>query len=166
MQTHVTARSPLASRVMLLSLAVLVFGLSGCGGGGGGSTPTTPTPPVVTPPPPTPTPPPVTGAVTLRRATFRDVGGHHARGDAAIVMENGAFRLELGANFQTDNGSVVDLRLCKRSDRCVASDLDLGPIQSRRGAQVYALPDAAAQYPFVVVWCRPFQVPFGFGELQ
>ena len=165
MNIHATARPSLVARTAaLLSLAILALGLSGCGGGGGGSSPTTPTPPAVTPPPPTP--PPVTGAVTLRRASFRDVGGHHARGDAAIVSENGAFRLELAANFQTDNGSVVDLRLCKRSDRCVASDLDLGPIQSRRGAQVYTLPDAAAQYPFVVVWCRPFQVPFGFGELK
>ncbi len=152
------------ARAALLSLTVL--SLFGCGGGGGGgSTPTSPVPPVVTPTPP-PAPPPAMGAVTLRRAAFRDVGGHHARGDAAIVMENGAFRLDLAANFQTDSGSVVDLRLCKRSDRCTASDLDLGPIQSRRGAQTYALPDAAAQYPFVVVWCRPFQVPFGFGELQ
>ncbi len=153
-----------ATRAALVVLALLATGLTACGGGGSNS-PTAPAPIVIDPPPPPP-PPPVTGAVTLRRAAFRDVGGHRARGDAAIVMENGAFRLELGANFQTDSGSVVDLRLCKRSDRCVAGDLDLGPIQSRRGAQVYTLPDAAAQYPFVVVWCRPFQVPFGFGELQ
>ncbi len=153
-----------ATRAALVVLALLATGLTACGGGGSNS-PTAPAPIVIDPPPPPP-PPPVTGAVTLRRAAFRDVGGHRARGDAAIVMENGAFRLELGANFETDSGSVVDLRLCKRSDRCVAGDLDLGPIKSRRGAQVYTLPDAAAQYPFVVVWCRPFQVPFGFGELQ
>ncbi len=153
-----------ATRAALVVLALLAPGLAACGGGGG-SSPTAPAPPVMNPPPPPP-PPPASGAVTLRRAAFRDVGGHRARGDASIVMENGAFRLELGANFQTDSGSVVDLRLCKRSDRCVAGDLDLGPIKSRRGAQVYTLPDAATEYPFVVVWCRPFQVPFGFGELQ
>lgn len=165
MKHHAPVRLSRGARAAVLTLTILASGLLACGGGGGGSTPTSPPPPVVTPPPPPP-PPPVTGAVTLRRAAFRDVGGHHARGDASIVRENGAFRLELAANFQTDSGSVVDLRLCKRSDRCVASDLDLGPIQSRRGAQTYVLPDAAAQYPFVVVWCRPFQVPFGFGELQ
>lgn len=164
MKYHATAGLSGGARAALLFLTLLASGLFGCGGGGGGSTPTSPVPPEITPTPPAP--PPVTGAVTLRRAAFRDVGGHHARGDAAIVMENGAFRLELAANFQTDSGSVVDLRLCRRSDRCTASDLDLGPIQARRGAQTYSLPDAAAQYPFVVVWCRPFQVPFGFGELR
>lgn len=154
----------LRSRLLFLWVVLSTAGLAGCGGGGGNDSPTAPTPPVVvTPPPP---PPPATGAVVLRRAAFRDASGHRARGDAAIVMEQGVFRLEIADNFQTDSGSVVDLRLCKRSDRCVASDLDLGPIQSRRGAQTYILPDAAAQYPFVVVWCRPFQVPFGYGELR
>ncbi len=160
--------SRISARLFLLVSAlgvVGVSGLSGCSGGGGSDSPTAPAPPVMTPPPPPPAPP-ATGAVVLRRAEFRDASGHRARGDASIVMEQGVFRLEIADNFQTDSGSVVDLRLCKRSDRCVASDLDLGPIKSRRGAQTYTLPDAAAQYPFVVVWCRPFQVPFGFGELR
>lgn len=112
-----------------------------------------------------PPPPPPPGESTLRTATFRGASGHHTEGTAAIVLASGAHRLDLGADFLTESAAETQVKLCDAPD-CSGSQLDLGFLKAVRGAQSYALPDASTQFAFVVIWCRPYAVPFGYGELR
>ena len=73
--------------------------------------------------------------------------------------------LELGADFRIDSGNN-DVYLASGSDTIRGSDLNLGNMQSLTGRQTYVLPDEAARYGFVLLWCRPFRVPIGVGELR
>jgi hypothetical protein len=129
--------------------------------GGGGSSPSAPS----TPPPPTPTPSPAASASVLRSTTFTGANGYTTMGQAAIVREGTAHRLELGDDFRTSQSSALDVRLC-RDTRCTSSDLNLGEIKAFSGAQQYALPDDGSAYRYAVIWCRGVSLPFGVGELR
>jgi hypothetical protein len=81
------------------------------------------------------------------------------------VRESGRHRLEFLDDFRIDSGNN-DVYLAREADTVSAADLNLGELRSTRGAQHYDLPDAGTQYRFVVLWCRPFRIPIGVGELQ
>jgi hypothetical protein len=125
--------------------------------GGSGSSPTAP------PPQPTPTPP--ASATVLRSAVFQSANGYTTEGQAAIVREGAAHRLELRDDFRTSQSGALDVRLC-RETQCASSDLDLGQVRAFAGAQQYALPDDGSAFRYAVIWCRAVNLPFGFGELR
>ncbi len=151
--------------------------LSACGGGGSSPSAPSTTPPVAGSPtsPPTPTPaptpaptptaPPSAPDAVLRSATIRGANGHSASGSARILRENGAYVLELGADFRIDSGNN-DVYLARRDDGVDGNDLNLGNMQALTGRQRYALPNDGAAYGHVVLWCRPFRIPIGRGGLQ
>jgi hypothetical protein len=101
----------------------------------------------------------------LRSATLQSANGYMAEGQAAIVRDGAAHRLELRDDFRTSRSGALDVRLC-RETRCASTDLNLGEIRSLSGAQQYPLPDDGAAYRYVVIWCRAVNLPFGFGELR
>ena len=146
-------------RLAVWLLASVASTLAACGGGG--SSPVAPQ----TPPPPAPTPTPAPSATVLRTATFESANGYFTAGQAAIVREAGAHRLELREDFRTSQSGALDVRLC-RETRCTSDDLNLGPIRAYSGAQQYPLPDDAAAYRYAVIWCRAVNLPFGLGELK
>lgn len=157
--------------------AALLLGLFACGG----STPTAPSIPGATPAPtaaPTPTPAPTPGPgasptpaptappgpTVLRRATLRGAHGHSCSGTAAIVQDGRTFTLELRSDFRIDTGSI-DVVLSNDPDS-IDGGLNLGDLKSMRGAQSYPMPNDGAAYRYLVLWCRPFRVPIGLGELR
>ncbi len=149
------------------AMVVLFLFLGACGGGG--SSPTGPSAPPSAPPPapapsPTPTPTPA-GPTVLRRATLTGANGHAAGGTAEIVRNGSLFALELRDDFRIDTGSI-DVYLANQQDRVTGADLNLGDLRSRTGASSYALPDDGGSYRYVLLWCRPFRVPIGIGELR
>lgn len=136
-----------------------LFLLAGCGGGPSPTGPSTP------PPPAAPAPTPSAGPTVLRRATVMGANGHAAGGTAEIVRSGGAFSLELRDDFRIDTGSI-DVYLANQQDRVTGADLNLGDLRSRTGAQSYTLADDGSGFRYVLLWCRPFRVPIGIGELR
>ena len=144
-----------------VALFLLFLFLGACGGGG--SSPTGPSaPPPAPASSPTPTP---SGPIVVRRATLTGANGHAAGGTADIVRNGSAFTLELRDDFRIDTGSI-DVYLANQGDRVTGTDLNLGDLRSRTGAQTYTLPDDGAGFRYVLLWCRPFRVPIGIGELR
>ena len=126
----------------------------------------TPAPTAAPAPSPTPvTAPPPSGPTVLRTAMVRGANGHSASGTARIVRDGGSVTLELGTDFRIDSGNN-DVYLTSGPDTIRESDLNLGNMQSLTGRQTYTLPDEAGRYGFVMLWCRPFRVPIGVGELR
>jgi hypothetical protein len=143
--------------------AIVIALLAGaCGGGAnpGGGTPAT-LPPATTPP--TTTMP--AGPTVVRMATIRGAAGHSASGTARIIQEGGAFFLELGSDFRIDSGNN-DVMLTRQPDTRTASDLNLGNMMSLTGQQRYPLPNDGSGYVHVMLWCRPFRIPIGLGDLR
>lgn len=149
-------------------LAIALFAAA-CGGGanpGGGTPPPATLPPVTTPTtmPPTTTMPPA-GPTVVRTATIRGAAGHSASGTARIVLEAGTYFLELGGDFRIDSGNN-DVMLTRQPDTRTGSDLNLGNMRSLTGQQRYELPNDGSGYSYVMLWCRPFRIPIGLGDLR
>lgn len=165
-----------------LVLAVLVVaGSAACGGGSSPAGPTpvatgapppapaaTPTPaPSATPAPaPSATPVPVpSGPTVLRSAAISGANGHAASGTAEIVRDGSRHTLELRSNFRIDSGNN-DVYLTRSPNTIASDDLNLGNMRSLTGAQSYDMPNDGGGYRYVMLWCRPFRVPIGVGELR
>lgn len=158
--------------LLLSSLA-----LAACGGGGSPMSPSVPPTPGPSPTPtpapqpsgspsPIPSPTPPSGPTVLRTAAFRGAHGHSASGTARIVQTGSEYRLEFLEDFRVDTGSI-DVYLARSQNAVdMSRDLNLGAMRSRTGAQSYAMPNAGGAYPYVILWCRPFRVPIGVGELR
>lgn len=152
---------------------LVVLSLAACGGGMTDPSPMAPPPaappaPVTTPMPaaPSPSPEPVSDEpVVLRTARIFGANGHSASGSARIVRWRGRHQLELGSDFRIDSGNN-DVYLTNSDRAPLASDLNLGSMHATRGHQVYELPDDGSRFAYVMLWCRPFRVPIGIGELR
>ena len=163
-------------------LGVLISSLAACGGSSGPSGPSTVTPPASTPAPtptptatpaatptptpvitPTPTPTP-SGPTVLRRASFSGAAGHSASGSAEIVRDGSSFSLEFHNDFRIDSGNN-DVILTN-STSSMDGGRNLGNMKSLTGAQSYSMSDGASDFRYVILWCRPFRIPIGVGELR
>lgn len=148
-------------------LSASLLTLPACGGGG--SSPNIPTPPAAVAPPaatpaPNPSAPPA-GPTVLRTAPIEGANGHAASGTARILRDGDSFTLELGGDFRIDSGNN-DVYLARDSATVTSGDLNLGDMKSITGLQTYAMPNDGGAYSFVVLWCRPFRIPIGFGRLR
>jgi hypothetical protein len=91
--------------------------------------------------------------------------GHSASGTAEIVRNGNDHTLELRSDFRIDSGNN-DVYLTRSASGIDGGDLNLGNMRSITGAQGYTMPNDGAGYRYVMLWCRPFRVPIGVGELR
>ena len=103
------------------------------------------------------------GATNTRTGTFKGLGGYSAKGTAELA----AGTLSFSSDFASDNGPGLFIYLTK-SASSISGSVELGAIASNKGAQTYAVPSTVGlnDYDFVLIYCKPFGVPFGVAELQ
>ena len=97
---------------------------------------------------------------------------HPTEGMAQIVTENGQRYLKFDADFTTARGP--DVRVVLHRNNTVPVNLQeenyttLAPLQSFDGAQQYLIPEDInlEEYQSVAIWCRQFNVTFGYAALQ
>lgn len=95
---------------------------------------------------------------------------HPTEGTARIVNENGKRYLEFDGSFTTAQGPDVNIILHRNSTIPVKPKkeeyMTLTYLKSFEGAQRYLLPDNLdlKQYKSVGIWCRQFDVTFGYAS--
>ena len=100
---------------------------------------------------------------------FTDVA-HTTTGSASIVTEGNTRYLELSEEFNTDSGPDLFV-LLHRSDSPQSYDeseyVNLGMLEQVSGTQRYRIPEDINVEDFrsAVIWCRQFDVTFGFAVL-
>ncbi|MEB3282805.1 MAG: DM13 domain-containing protein [Lyngbya sp.] len=96
---------------------------------------------------------------------------HPTEGMARIVNENGKRYLEFDGAFTTAKGPDVNVILHRNSSIPVnlkeGEYITLASLQSFDGSQRYLLPNDLdlSQYKSVGIWCREFNVTFGYASL-
>lgn len=103
-----------------------------------------------------------------RVAAFFGVNNYDVEGDATLAFnDQGALELELSDSFRSQNGPDLDVVL-STGPTISGSSVNLGDLQSTRGAQVYAVPDGVSldQFSYVIIQCVRFGVAFGRAEFQ
>jgi len=98
-----------------------------------------------------------------RTGTFQGVNGYNVSGSVAVDDNT----VELGSNFSASNGPGLYIYLTTSSSS-VSGGIELGALVSTAGVQSYNIPQGedVNNYQYVIVYCKPFGIPFGFAELQ
>lgn len=96
---------------------------------------------------------------------------HPTTGAASIITENGKSYLELDEAFTSDNGPDLFVLLHKQDVPSSYSDSDfvnLGRLEKVSGTQRYEIPAGTnlEELNSAVIWCRQFNVTFGYATLQ
>ncbi len=100
---------------------------------------------------------------------FKTVSSNTA-GGATIVEENGKRYLEFDETFSTEDGPDLFVLLHKEATpQSYSSEnfVNLGDLQSIAGSQRYEIPENVSVDDFqsAVIWCRQFNVTFGFAAI-
>ena len=91
--------------------------------------------------------------------------GHHNSG-SAIVLTDGALYVVRFEDFSVTNGPDIHVFLAK-GPRVTTGDVDLGSVRVTEGSSNYEIPARVdpRDFAYVVIWCVPFSVQFGFAAL-
>lgn len=113
--------------------------------------------------------------IVLAQATennnFVSVGRKRTNGQIKVINENGKQYIEFDQSFSTSNGP--DLKVVLHRNSVVSASIDesdyieIAPLESSRGQQRYLIPENVdlADYGTVAIWCRQFNVTFGYARL-
>ena len=109
----------------------------------------------------------------ILRGNFYGVDENHLGVGNAVIIQTqiGEYSLYL-ENFEVTSGPGLHVILAEDNNpyniATLGDYLDLGELNSTRGDQVYALPNAVnlENYSSVVVYCVPFQAIFAIAPLQ
>jgi hypothetical protein len=104
-----------------------------------------------------------TGATTFATGIFQS-GDHPTSGTAYVLDSNGTLILRF-ENFKTDSGPGLYVYLSV--DLEATEYIDLGALKSTEGDANYDIdsPVDFNNYKYVLIWCEPFSVVFGYAEL-
>ena len=110
-----------------------------------------------------------TNEQSVIEGTFVEVA-HDTIGTAKILVEDGVSYVKFDDAFKTDDGPDLFVLLHRDAvpETYKPDDyLNLGELQAIRGTQRYEIPDGTdiAEYASVVIWCREFDVTFGYATL-
>ncbi len=102
-------------------------------------------------------------AVGERTGTFQGTNGYNVSGSVTVSESEVAF----GSDFNTSSGPGLYIYLSNSSGN-VSGGIELGEIKGNAGSQTYPIPpgEDANNYQFVIVYCKPFGISFGFAKLQ
>jgi len=101
-----------------------------------------------------------------RVGSFQGSNNYVVEGDFELVGSAGNLLLNFASNFNTSNGPGLHVYLSNQSTN-VSGGIDLGELKQNKGVQQYELPENVNlnTYDFVIIYCKPFGVVFGFGKL-
>lgn len=105
----------------------------------------------------------ITVAGDQRNGTFQGSNGYSVSG--TVVISESA--VELQSDFNTSSGPGLYLYLSKSSSN-VNDGVSLGELDGNSGEQTYELPTGTSpdDFNYVIVYCQPFNIVFGFAELN
>lgn len=113
---------------------------------------------------------PLTILGTARSGAFtrRPGGSYNVSGTAVLEQQpNGSLVLRFGSDFNSSSGPGLEVFL-STTNTVGANSRNLGRIKGTAGAQSYNVPAGVtlSTYNWVIIHCVPFNVTFGYAQLQ
>jgi len=101
-----------------------------------------------------------------RSGNFTGLNGYNVEGSVTLTPQGDDLLISFGSDFSAQNGPGLYVYL-SNSNNSVEGGIELGPLQSTSGPQSYTATSAALEdYNYVLVHCKPFNVPFGYAQLD
>ncbi len=107
------------------------------------------------------------GDLEERSGTFTGKNGYSVSGDVT-VRDDGDFRvLQLESSFSAQNGPGLYIYLTNTPEN-PTTGIEVGKLRSNMGADAYPLPPAIGldAFDYVIIHCKPFNIPFGEAQLN
>jgi len=106
-----------------------------------------------------------TTAMQINTGMFMNGPYGSVSGQASIYMQNGDLKLAL-SNLNASNGPQLHVYISK--EKQPVNFIDLGPLQSTFGNQLYDIPGHPdlEQYKYALVHCKKYNHLFGSAELE
>jgi hypothetical protein len=113
---------------------------------------------------------PLTVLGTSRSGTFTKRPGtsYNVSGTATLEQQsNGSLVLRFGSDFSSSSGPGLEVFL-STTNTVGSNSRNLGRLQRTSGAQSYNVPAGVTltTYSWVIIHCVPFNVTFGYAQLQ
>ncbi len=106
--------------------------------------------------------------LTERAGVFMGNRDYTVNGGFVLREMGNELELALGADFSSSNGPGLYVYL-SNSRTSVSGGVEVAKLRSNSGAQTYTIPMTEAQlnsYDFVLIYCKPFRIPFGIGTFN
>lgn len=105
-----------------------------------------------------------------RMGSFKGNSSYNVQGTATLELQGNNLKLVFGSDFRSSNGPRLGVYLAKNAPGVLtaSNSVSLGELKSNTGTQEYNVPADVklTDYDFVVVYCIPFNIAFGFAKLQ
>lgn len=107
---------------------------------------------------------------SARMGSFQGNSSYRASGTATLEGDPGSLKVNFSSDFSSSNGPGLGIYLAKNAPTVLTSQNSarLGNLKSTSGAQSYDVPSTVGinDFDFVVIYCEPFNIPFGFARLN
>ncbi len=104
-----------------------------------------------------------------RTGTFQGLNGYTVRGDVTVRNPSNQNNLviETAANFFSQSGPGLYIYLSNNANNANGG-IEVAPLQANSGVSTYQVPEGVGidDYNFVLVFCKPFGLPFGAASLN
>lgn len=110
----------------------------------------------------------VDSELSIREGIFRGNRDYEVNGTFSMAETGNNLELSFDSNFTASNGPGLFVYL-SNSQENVIGGVEVGQLQRNSGAQTYTISMSEAQlgtYRFVLIYCKPFGVPFGIGTFN
>ncbi|MDX1907559.1 MAG: DM13 domain-containing protein [Bacteroidia bacterium] len=109
----------------------------------------------------------VTVGAPARQGTFVGSNGYTVRGGVEVFVENNTLKISLGSDFLASNGPGVYVYLTN-SQSTANGGLEVSALRKNTGADTYEVAGSVGlyDYTYVMILCKPFNVPFGYAKLN
>tara|TARA_R110001599_G_scaffold145336_2_gene327760 strand:- start:18970 stop:19662 length:693 start_codon:yes stop_codon:yes gene_type:complete len=100
-----------------------------------------------------------------REGTFVGRNNYSVSGDFSLMEMSGNLTLVFADNFRASNGPGLYVYLSNQPTN-ISGGIELGKLKKNTGAQTYSISENIQlnTYNYVIIYCKPFGVPFGTGS--
>ena len=101
-----------------------------------------------------------------RMGTFRGLNNYTVNGGFSVAEDNDGIVLTFAEDFSTQNGPGLYVYMSNEAGSVVGG-LEVARLAQTRGSHSYTIPGINARtYDHVLIYCKPFGLPFGTGALE
>ncbi|MBX2842985.1 MAG: DM13 domain-containing protein [Flammeovirgaceae bacterium] len=107
------------------------------------------------------------GSTGSRNGTFKGLTGHTVSGNVTLKRSGDILLLDFAEDFESQSGPGLFIYL-SNSETSVSGGIEIKALGANKGPFSLEVPQEVelSQYDYVIVHCKPFNIPFGAAKLE
>ncbi|WP_020533919.1 DM13 domain-containing protein [Flexithrix dorotheae] len=107
------------------------------------------------------------GSTGSRSGNFKGLTGHTVSGKVTLKRSGDNLLLDFAEDFESQSGPGLFIYL-SNSESSVSGGIEIKSLEANKGPFTLEVPSSVelSQYDYVIVHCKPFNIPFGAAKLE